>query len=125
MSVRVSTRWMVAVGAAAIVFLSIPAGVHGQGTSPVSENAEAKDGKHPMAPVHAWATQATANLEDNIQDYSATLMKRERLGGKLSDAYQAIFVKIRHKPFSVYMCFLAPDSHKGNEVIYIEGKNDG
>ena len=28
-------------------------------------------------------------------------------------------------PFSVYMKFLAPENLKGQEVIYVEGANDG
>jgi hypothetical protein len=33
-------------------------------------------------------------------------------------------IKIRHKPFSVYIKFLYPRSMAGQEAIYIEGKND-
>jgi hypothetical protein len=36
-----------------------------------------------------------------------------------------MFVKVRHEPFSVYMYFLGPASKKGQEAIYIDGKNDG
>jgi len=32
---------------------------------------------------------------------------------------------VRHKPLSVYMYFLAPKELKGQEVIYVEGKNHG
>ena len=34
------------------------------------------------------------------------------------------YVKVRNKPFSVYMKFLAPENLKGQEVIYVEGAND-
>jgi hypothetical protein len=34
-------------------------------------------------------------------------------------------VKVRHKPFSVYMYFISPSDVKGREVIYIDGQNDG
>ena len=57
------------------------------------------------------------------QDYSATVVKRERIGNKLGD-YQYMFVKVRHKPFSVYMYFLAPAASKGQEVIYVPGANN-
>ena len=34
-------------------------------------------------------------------------------------------IKIRHDPFSVYVCFQAPASVKGQEVIYVAGRNQG
>ena len=52
------------------------------------------------------------------------MVKRERIGGKLGD-YEYMFVKLRHQPFSVYMYFLGPAELKGQEVIYVEGQNDG
>ncbi len=52
------------------------------------------------------------------------MVKRERLGNKLGD-YQYMFVKVRHQPFSVYMYFLAPSAEKGQEVIYVDGANNG
>jgi hypothetical protein len=62
------------------------------------------------------------NIE-KIADYSATVVKHERVDGKLNE-YEHMFVKVRHKPFSVYMNFLAPAKIKGQEVIYVEGAND-
>ena len=59
-----------------------------------------------------------------IADYSATVAKRERVDGKLND-YDHMFVKVRHKPFSVYMQFMAPSKIKGQEVLYVEGANNG
>ena len=35
-----------------------------------------------------------------------------------------MFLKMRHRPFSVYMYFLGPPL-KGQEVMYIDGQNDG
>ena len=52
------------------------------------------------------------------------MAKRERIGGKLLD-YEYMFVKLRQKPFSVYMYFLGPADVKGQEVIYVEGQNNG
>ena len=54
----------------------------------------------------AWAREGLPAIE-KIQDYTATVIKRERIGTTLGeDQYMAI--KVRHKPFSVYMYFLAP-----------------
>ncbi len=74
-------------------------------------------------PALRWAYSGLKDVE-MIQDYSATVAKRERIGGKLLD-YQYMFVKLRQHPFSVYMNFLGPATLKGQEVIYIEGKNNG
>ena len=62
--------------------------------------------EHPLMPVIRWARNGLGNIE-RIHDYSTTLESR-RIGGKLSD-YQFMFVKLRQKPFSVYMRFLKPD----------------
>ena len=85
--------------------------------------APGQPNEHPMMPALRWAYSGLENIE-KIQDYSATLAKRERIGGKLLD-YQYMFVKLRQKPFSVYMYFLAPADIKGQEVIYVDGKNNG
>ncbi len=82
-----------------------------------------RPGEHPFAPAVRWAQQGLQHLEQ-IRDYSCVLIKRERIGGKLQD-YQYMYLKVRHRPFSVYMYFLAPKDVKGQEVIYVEGKNGG
>jgi len=51
------------------------------------------------------------------------MYKRERVGGVVGD-YQAMFVKVRHQPFSVYMYFLNPADIKGQEVIWVKGLNE-
>ena len=79
---------------------------------------------HPMAPVLKWAGETAANIENGIADYSATVVSRERSGGKLSD-FESVFIKIRHRPFSIYAYVLTPDDHKGDEAIFVEGRNDG
>ena len=52
------------------------------------------------------------------------MARRERIGGKLLD-YEYMFIKLRQKPFSVYMYFLGPPKLKGQEVIYVQGQNNG
>lgn len=59
-----------------------------------------------------------------IEDYQATMVKRERVGGKLRDLEYA-FIKVRHEPFSVYMYFLGPTKTRGRQMMYVEGRNDG
>lgn len=80
-------------------------------------------GEHPLMPTLRWAYSGLGNVE-KLQDYSATVAKRERIAGKVGD-FQYMFVKLRHRPFSVYMYFLGPPDLKGQEVLYIEGQNAG
>jgi hypothetical protein len=79
--------------------------------------------EHPVMPILRWAEGAKQNLE-NVPDYSCTFVKRERIEGVLNEP-QTLFLKVRHKPFSVYVYYLKPDAKKGTEAIYVEGKNDG
>ncbi len=79
--------------------------------------------EHPLMQTLRWANNGISNIE-KISDYSATLVKRERLSGKLG-SQEYMFIKVRHRPFSVYLHILAPKDLKGREVIYIEGQNDG
>lgn len=89
---------------------------------PSSIFTTANPDEHPLMPALRWAYKGVADME-KIKDYSATMVKRERVGGKLGD-HEHIFLKVRHEPFSVYMYFLGPDEVKGQECIYVHGKND-
>ncbi len=79
-----------------------------------------EDPKH----LRDWAQAAVADIKKNIHDYTAVFSKRERSGGELGPV-QMMFLKVRQKPFSVYMHFLAPEDRKGDEAIYVEGRNGG
>lgn len=68
-----------------------------------------------------------------IRDYTAILVKRERIGGTTGE-HEYMQVKVRNRkvsggqliqPFSVYIGFLKPAAVKGREVIYVENRNDG
>jgi len=87
------------------------------------EIAPAQSGEHPLVPVLRWAADGLVNIE-KVEDYSATVVKRERLGDTVG-GYEYMFVKIRQRPLSVYTYFLGPPDLKGQECIYIEGQNDG
>ena len=79
--------------------------------------------EHPLAPALRWAREGVVDIR-NIKDYECTFVKRERLDGELGE-HEYMHMKIRHQPFSVYMGFLAPARVKGQEAIWVEGKNDG
>ncbi len=82
-----------------------------------------RPGDHPLVQAVEWAKVGLRRIE-LIEDYSATVAKRERISGKLRD-YEYYFIKVRHKPFSVYLYFLSPANLRGQEVIYVEGQNNG
>lgn len=89
-------------------------------------------------PVHQldraikMAHEGLTNMRSNIRDYSAILVKRERVNGGISDP-SYVQVKIRNSnnqvtgatPFSIYMRFLKPRASAGREVIWVEGWNEG
>ena len=96
---------------------SVPSGVAGLNTG------EATAGEHPLAPAIRWARQGMDTI-NKIDDYQCTMVKRERIGGELGE-HEYMFVKVRHNPFSVYTYFLAPSRVKGQEAVYVDGRNDG
>jgi hypothetical protein len=56
-----------------------------------------------------------------VEGYTATFRKRERIGGVLGPE-QSMAMKLRHRPFAVYLKYL---THRaGREVIYAEGRNE-
>ena len=80
--------------------------------------------EHPLMPALRFAKQAQTEIEKNVRDYTATLLKRERMDGKLGEQEQ-VLVRIRHQPFSIYVCLVDAAGNKGDEAIYVEGQNDG
>lgn len=75
---------------------------------------------HPLAPALRMGMEALDAM-DPVKDYTATLLKRELLNGKMLDT--KIQIKFRESPFSVYLKFLQPNA--GREVVYVQGQNDG
>jgi hypothetical protein len=55
-----------------------------------------------------------------VDDYTCTFLKRERLDGKLS-VQQVMLMKVRSRPLSVYFKFQKPN--KGREAIYVAGRH--
>jgi hypothetical protein len=79
--------------------------------------------EHPILPTLRWAHQAKGRLEA-MTDYSCTFVKRELIDGEMGE-HQYLFLKVRHQPFSVYIYFMGPADVKGQEAIYVAGRNDG
>ncbi|QDU95828.1 DUF1571 domain-containing protein [Lignipirellula cremea] len=89
--------------------------------------------QHPLEAALKEARAGLAKINSDIQDYTATILKRERIDGVLGEE-QKMRAKVRHEktkdgqvttPFSVYLAFDSPKSIKGREVIWVEGHNNG
>jgi len=102
----------------------VPQGGLPQGNVNAGDAVAAAAAAHPLEPALEIARKGLASIKASIQDYSCTVVKRERIDGKLGE-HEYMFAKIRQQPFSVYLMFLGPDSVKGQEVIYVDGRNDG
>ncbi|HVA45745.1 MAG TPA: DUF1571 domain-containing protein [Pirellulales bacterium] len=124
---------VVGCGAPAAQGTAPPASTADADGAPVqAENAQPADG-HKETPSSdaasdldralALARQSLANLE-TIKDYTCVFSKRERVGDVLLPEERSE-MKIRHQPFSVYLRAIEPTSSAGQEVIYVEGRNDG
>jgi hypothetical protein len=84
----------------------------------------------PIDRALAIAEDGLNYIRADIRDYSATMIKRERINGIVGEA-EFIDLKVRNRrkdqgiPLSIYMKFLKPSKVKGREVIWVEGRNDG
>lgn len=87
---------------------------------------------HPLDDALGMAHRGLLNMQDNIRDYSAIMIKRERVNGKLLKP-EYMQMKIRseriddngsHVPFSVYAKFIKPRACSGREVIWVKGHNE-
>jgi hypothetical protein len=85
--------------------------------------AKAEMQQHPLLPALEMAYKTKQNIDTNLKDYSAVVVKHERINGVLGDEERA-FIKVRERPFSVYMGFLSPKDLKGQECMYIDGANE-
>ena len=101
-----------------------PNGDVAQGNIGAGDAGAAVTGAHPLQPALELAQRGLGQLRGKIRDYTCTVVKRERIDGKLGE-HEYMFAKIRHEPFSVYLYFLSPAAVKGQEVVYVDGQNDG
>jgi hypothetical protein len=86
----------------------------------VSTRADKPSG---MDQAIALLTEARLHFQD-VKDYACRSVSRERVNGTLQPEV-VMTMKVRNKPFSVYMCCESSDADKGMEVCYEEGRNQG
>src|SRR5437870_3405952 len=60
----------------------------------------------------------------NVQDYSCTLIKQERIAGTLTPVH-VVSMMVRNQPFSIYLKWHQPKECVGQEACYVAGKNNG
>lgn len=98
---------------------------------------------HPLEPLLELAQEGLKRIDQNIADYTATVISRVQIDGNL-ESEKRFFCKIRHAtppqsqppsetdteaqtgavPFSIYLKMLSPSSIAGQEVIWIDGQNE-
>lgn len=86
---------------------------------------------HPLYSTYIVAQDIHKHIQESVDDYTCLLVKRERIDGELKP-YEYMFVKFRsgdvrnsNSDFGVYMKYLGPKKFKGQEALYVPGKNDG
>jgi hypothetical protein len=60
-----------------------------------------------------------------VNDYSCTLIKRERLEGRSEPTESVIQMAVRTQPFSIHLVWQEPHDLVGQEACYVEGKYNG
>jgi hypothetical protein len=87
---------------------------------------------HPLDPALAMAREVLEYIRKDVKDFECILIKRERIGTTLGEEDYA-FARVRLRkteegkvvtPLSVYLRFLKPEAVKGQEVLWVEGKNN-
>lgn len=79
--------------------------------------------EHPLKRAIDLAN-ASLTATAKLRDYSYVFVKREEVNGKPAERHEAVYMKIRREPFSVYVKTLGP-AKVGCEAIYVTGKNNG
>ena len=86
--------------------------------------------ENPLDVVLEIADKSLQHLREHVRDYECLMVSEVQLNGKAREP-QYMQCKIREQnptkkvPFAVYGKFLKPQNINGQEVIWVEGKNDG
>jgi hypothetical protein len=119
--------WMLTISVAAAT-AQVPAGNGPPQFRPVERTARNDVPVLPPAAAHSLQqpldlAYASLTRARELRDCAFTFVKRESIAGKLSD-HEAVFLKVRNEPFSIYAYTLGPKQPKGQEAIYVAGRND-
>lgn len=73
--------------------------------------------------LHVALLEVGKHRIETFPDYSATFFKQERVEGDDLQELQTCQLKLRHKPFSVYMKWIE-GGDVGRQVLFVEGQHD-
>lgn len=98
---------------------------------PTQKLSEINSASHPLDRAIEMARSGLAEMQKQIYDYTAILVKRERVGDVLGEP-EYMKIKIRNPrivdgrnvPLSIYMKFVKPRGVAGREVIWVDGQNE-
>jgi hypothetical protein len=105
-----------------LIGLGAGAGQPGQPVGTTTDSKTVRKGDSMEAPLALIAKARAAYA--GVNDYTCTLIKRERIRGKLTPNH-VVVLKVRKSPFSVNMLWKEPRSLDGQEVCWVDGKNNG
>ena len=111
-----ATTWHIRL--AGLLGLGLLVGATPPATSPAAKAPSSMD--EPLR-LLAEARKAYAAVDD----YTCTLIKRERLDGQSVPTESVIAMAVRARPFSVNLRWQEPRDLVGQEACYVEGKNNG
>jgi hypothetical protein len=74
----------------------------------------------------AFLEMSLERYEEEVQGYTCTMLKRERIRGKLHPptGYEKVEAHFREEPFSVLMNW-KENAQQAQKVLYVEGENNG
>lgn len=88
------------------------------GDAPLIASVSEPGVEHPLAPAIRIAQNSLMRLQ-TVQDYEATLVRSERVGGRLSE--HTMHLKVRENPLSIYLKYGEP--LLGREALFVQGQN--
>ena len=80
-----------------------------------------RPGEHPLLQMVRWSESRIDELRGRGLRL-CVLQARAPVDGTLGPR-EAVYLRVRHEPFSVYMRYLAPAKSAGQEVLYVAGQN--
>ena len=137
--VMIKTRYELITSLILCLACSLTGTAQGQQTGATKPEAKISDARLEPTPIHSLdraldlARSGLRDCRTGVEDYTAILVKRERIDGELGQ-HEFAKLKVRNRkvkdgriiqPLSVYLHFLKPSSVAGREVIYVENENDG
>ena len=104
--------------------LASQTGADGKATADINRQIHsAIHGSRLALQLHVALLEIGKHRLEQLSDYSATFIKQERMDGEDLQEMQTMNVKIRHKPFSVYLKWIE-GGDTGREILFVEGEAD-